>query len=441
MLACATPDTAPTLADLREPNGLALVADDWLLVTNGDWSQSGAGGALVAVDIDAVEREVAHARSGGYGGLGDAAPCRRASETVECEAAAFIDGARSIQLGTGAGNIAVDRGPQAQGPLRVLIPVRDPAEVVWVDVDTTSGDLRLDCGRERGTCDAAHRAGREAAVAAEPGRVAIEDRGGRFAYVPHLLQGRLTLIALDAAGGPAVADTREEFFRQDGFEAFDAAGGYAVAAMRCDPAMPIAGSAECRRPFLVASQRFWPGTALFSVAEGLEVIVPRGDVAVGVVNPGAGDQRPVLSDLAFESDAADVLLMVQTSPPALLRADVSVDAEGRVGIETRGSVGICHNPNLLRVHERANGQKHAFVSCSEAGAVAVVSLPDLRLVKQLPAGAGTQELLIDPSREWLLVTAVRSDEIHVFSLAERDWLQPVVTLRGAGAPSEPEPDP
>src|SRR5690606_25873188 len=102
----------------------------------------------------------------------------------------------------------------------------------------------------------------------DPSRVMVDDGGFRFAYVPHLREGALSLLSLDGERGPELTTVVTNFFQEDPF-GLALSGGFAVAARPCDPADPPVESRDCTRPILYATHRFWPGTRTFTVAPGL----------------------------------------------------------------------------------------------------------------------------------------------------------------------------
>src|SRR5687768_71965 len=103
------PGAVPDLDALRQPTGLAVSPNQpVLLVTNGNWDRKQLSSTLVAVDLDALFSALT--RPGEPGD--EARPCRRVAEddaTIECDPAAFIDPDTTVRLGTGAGNVAMDR--------------------------------------------------------------------------------------------------------------------------------------------------------------------------------------------------------------------------------------------------------------------------------------------------------------------------------------------
>lgn len=447
---CGGTEPAPPLDSLRQPSGLALSPNgQWLFVTNGNWDRAQAGGTLAALDLvrlhAALESDVAPAQTP----LSGARPCRRVAdgdETIECLPRGFIDAEQTVVFGDGLGNIAVDtRGAEASGgPYRLLLPQRAPAALAWVDVIPNAEGVTLDCGQDDfGVCDDLHQVRRSAedagSIGPDPSRVTLDDQGFRFAYLPHLLDGELTLIDLDGELGPEItARSDNEFYREDLFDEFDAAGGYAVAARACDPTLAAEVTRECDRPLLYTTHRYWPGIKSFTVAAGLEVILSGNDTRIAAIGAENVIARPIMGDLAFEDPAVgDRLLLVQTTPGALARVDTSIDPESESPRNTPlGSVGLCSNPNVLAVHRPPGEEALALVSCFSDGVVAVVGLATFTVVRRIVVGEGPNEMAIDATREQLYVANSREDTVSVVSLDRqspqflREWARVGV---GAGS--------
>ena len=77
----------------------------------------------------------------------------------------------------------------------MLIPTRLTPSLSWVDVsgagDPEAGPISLECGqREDGFCDPDYRI----SIDPEPSRITVDNQGYRYAYLPHLLFRRLTLL-------------------------------------------------------------------------------------------------------------------------------------------------------------------------------------------------------------------------------------------------------
>ncbi|PRP91506.1 hypothetical protein ENSA5_54800 [Enhygromyxa salina] len=445
-LSSCAQDELAALDRLGQPTGLAQTPDGRrLFVTNGNWDRSRTSSALVVLDLDAVELGIAEPRGAGQA-LEPGRPCRDHGEDarVECDPSLVIDAELGVRLPSGAGNIAIDR-PGGQGPLRLLIPTRVDPGLTWIDVFGEGlgdeGELRLDCGQaEDRFCDRLHRLDD---VSADPSRLVVDDQGFRFAYLPHLLGRRLTLIALDGERGPEIVDVESNFFREDDLFDSGLGGGFAVIERACDvesgnvPELTL----DCARPFLLATHRFWPGVRGFRVAPGLDVIIGGGDVRILGPNIEAAEPKPLMGGMAFEDpEQGDRLLVVHTTPPALSRVDTSLDDEGAVGADVLATVSLCTNPNLVRVHrpslDGGLGPPLALVTCYGSDQLAIVDLNPFILVKTLDLGDGPNEMLIDDARDWLFVANTAEGTISIVDLdaGNPSYLEEIATL-GLGTDS------
>lgn len=429
---CGGQDPAPPDLDaLRQPSGLALAPDGrHLFVTGGNWDAGETAGTLMVVDLAAWFA----ALTGEIGAPGAptsaSRPCRLAADedVVECEPSVFLDERQTRLLGSAVGNLAIDvpRGPT--GPVRLLVAQRLPAAIVWFDVTRFGDDLHVECGQgETRDCDAAHRITHHAEdpavlLPADPSRVVVDDQGYRFAYVPHLRGGALSLLSLDGDRGPELTSIARDFFREDPF-GLDLAGGFSVAAAACDPAAPPEEAPEesrgCTRPVLYATHRFWPGTRTFSVAPGLELILGGRTLRLAPVGVDVVESRPIMGSLAFEDPRRGTsLLVVQTTPGALARVDTRVvDGEPVDAVVAR--VALCSNPNLLAVHRPPDHEPLALVTCYGDGRLAVVSLTTFTLIASLPVGAGANEVVVDPVRLQAYVANTQEDTIALVDLDPR----------------------
>ncbi len=413
--ACGRDRPDATLDDLRQPTGLALSPEGRLLfVTNGNWDRSQARGGVLTLDLAAL------------GGDGKACAAAPAQGRRSCDAAAMVVPGGAVGLGSAVGNLAVDRPGGDGGPLRLLTVQRLPSAVVWMDVVEGDDGPMLDCGQaDDGECDDVHvldqafdRPGVE--LPDDPSRVVVDDQGYRFAYVPHLLGGAISLVALDGELGPELADVVGEFYRSDPFDETEYAGGFGVDARPCDLANPPAGSRECTRSVLYTSQRFFPSVRRFAVAPGLDVLVPGDESSLATVNPESVHQQPYLGDLAFEDPAGGTsLLVVQTTPASLLRVDTTVADDGDPRDAVVGMLPLCEQPNLLALHRPSAGEPLALVSCFADGELAIVGLSSWRVLAQLALGAGANEIAIDAVAQRAYVANTLDDSISVVSL-DRD---------------------
>ncbi len=429
MAAACQPDpgAVPDLDALRQPTGLAVTpSQPMLLVTNGNWDRKQLDSTLVAVELDALFSALARP-----GEAGDRTrSCRRVAaddSTIECDPAAFIDAGTTVRLGTGAGNVAIDRPGGPDGPLRLLVPTRSPASVTWIDVSMDGGPVLFECDQDdAGICGEGHviQASGSERLPGEPARVKVDEHGARFAYVPHILGGSISLLALDGERGPELTDVQEDFFREDPFKDDDLAGGFGVASRVCDPAQPSAESRECTRPFLYATQRYFPGVRELTVAPGLDLILPGREVSLPVVNPQVVVGRPFMGDLAFEDPAlGDRLLVVQTTPPGLLRLDTSLGDDDRPVDRIIGVVPVCDDPNGLAVHRAPGEEPLALVTCAGEGRLAIVGLGSFRELASVRVGKGAYEVVVDVERKQAYVSNTAEDTVSIVSLDPRSPLR------------------
>jgi len=431
MGSCGGQKPPPDLDVIRHPSGVALAPDGrWLFVSNGNWDRSLEGSTLVTIDLESVYEALQASIEPAGASLSSERPCRRAAredDTIECLPQAFIDPDRAVVFGDGLGNIAIDaRGQASGGPYRLLLPQRAPAALAWVDVVPGTEGVALDCGQDDfSVCDEAHQVRRSedgGGIGPDPARVTVDDQGFRFAYVPHLLDGELTLVDLDGELGPEItARTGDEFYREDPFD-LEVRGGFSVAGRACEPLLPAEDTTDCTRPLLYTTHRYWPGIKSFTVAAGLEVILAGNDTRISGIGTEEVVSRPIMGDLVFEDpQVGDSLLLVQTTPGALVRVDTSIDPEvGGPRNALMGTVGLCSNPNILAVHRPHGEEWLALVSCFSDGVVAVVGLGTFSVVSRIEVGAGPNEMAIDVERQQLYVANSRDNTISIVSLDRQD---------------------
>jgi len=423
-LACESQSTAPDLDALRQPSGLAQSPDGRrLFVTGGNWDGLESAGTVMVLDLEALHAALAGPIAPAGSPTSGSQPCRRVAATdatLECDAGVFIDERHTRLLGSAVGNIVVDapRGPDA--PMRLLVTQRAPAGIAWLDVWPSEG-YRVDCGdREEVECDGGHIVTRNAdapdqLLIADPSRIVLDDQGFRFAYVAHLQQGGLSLIELDGENGPELTTAVTEFFREDPF-GLNQSGGFSVAARACDPLDPPVESRDCSRPLLYATHRYWPGTRVFTVAPGLELILGGSSRHVAPIGIDSVQSRPIMGSLAFEDPARGTsLLIVQTTPGALARVDTTLE-EGVPRDAIVAHVPLCSNPNLLAVHRPEVGEALALVTCFGDGRLAVVSLTTFTLVESVQLGAGANEIVVDAARSQAYIANTAEHTISVVDL-------------------------
>ena len=424
---CSDGTGLPQPDRLRQPSGLLLAPDGrWLFVTNGNWTLDEAGASVMAIDLTALDHGLARPGDA-EDSLDRSRPCRWTSAeddpVIECDPSLLVDRRHTVVVGSAAGNIALDLPRGADGPWRLLIPTRSPPSVAWIDVFPDEGYLHVDCGQdELSRCDAAHAVTRHASdpqrsMPADPSRVFVDELGFRYAYVPHLRGGNLSLLALDGELGPELTDIAEEFYREDPFEDLDLAGGFSVAERACTTGNAAAQTEDCSRPLLFTTHRFWPGVRQFAVAPGLDVVVGHGNRTLVDLNPNVVQQRPFMGDLAFEDpDRGERLLVVHTTPAGLSRIDTRLDDRQTPYVDVRATVELCDNPNLLRVYRPAQGEPLALVSCFSDRALAVVALGSFTLQAIVEVGEGPNEMAVDAPRQRLYVANSREDSLSVVDL-------------------------
>lgn len=421
---------------LRLPTGALLAPDgNWLFVTNSNLDLGVLASTLVTIDLRALDRAFAEDPQKSGAELSAGAPCRVAEDMsegagsggqdiVECDERFFIQREHTVRLANGAGNIALDLPSGAEGPWRLMVPSSLDRVVTWVDVLRDAAGIEVECGQSgEGECDAAHellRLGNEANGARLPGdpaRLFIPGGEFRYAYLPHLIGDRMTLIALDAEYGPKITDIRDGFFRagSDGKGPF--AGGFSVVQRPCDPDDPPVPTVGCTRPLLYVSQRFSPHVRMFTVETGRDSLAAFGIYSLVRVNPLEVDDRPFMGALAFEDPGTgERLLAVHTTPPSLSLVDTSLSPTGNPINDPIASIALCENPNLMAVHRPAAGERMAFVSCYSDDQVAAVALGSFDLVSVIDVDDGPNELVVDEARRKLYVVHTLANTIGVVEL-------------------------
>ncbi len=421
-------DPEPT-GPLHLPTGAALSPEGgWLFIANSDLDRRRGASTLLAVDLATLDDEVRDPAPAGTD-FGANARCRDSAVqpgVVECDVAEFINDAATLSLPVGAGNIVVDRPFGDDGIARLLIPSTVDQTVTWIDAEVTPegpdqdrGELELRCGQDRsGTCDEAHTLTHRfndpdsTRLPKDGARLSLAD-GYRYAYLPHLSGSVMTLIDLSGDGGPEISDIEGDFFNTDPYTDTEYAGGFAVAQRPCDPAHPPSLSLECTRPALMVTHRFWPGIRQFTIATAADVLLGNNNRGFQESNPATSDDLPYMGDLAFEDGTGDRLLMVSTTPPALLRIDTRLDEEDEPNLTAIDTVGLCRNPNILAIDRPPTGEALAYVSCYSDAQIAVVGLGSFRLVKTIDVGEGPNELVIDTERRRLYVVETLGHAVAV----------------------------
>lgn len=424
-LACGHDGVEPDPEHLYQPTGLALSEDKRsLFVTGGNWDGSRTDGTLMVLDLQDLDAML---------DAGDRGPCVYDDDDVlVCPGSAVIDGASTVLLGRGVGNIAIDRPIQGDESIeRLLVVQKSPAAVAWVDVREGDGD-RLDCGQDDDRrCGSDHLIERNefgrGDFPGQPSRVVIDPSGYRFAYVPQLLGTSLSLIDLDGENGPELTAVTDDVFRESPLDGFDLAGGFSVVGVTCDPEHPLDASRDCTRPVLLTSHRYWPGVRQFSIAAGLELIQLGANVEVAGIEIDRVEARPLLGDLAFSD--ADTLLVVQTTPSALVEVDFEV-VDGAAQLNVRNVVSLCSNPNLLAIYRSELGESLALVSCYGDGRLSVVGLARFSVIASVDVGYGANEIVIDDGRQRAYIANTLEHSIALLDLDPRSstYLQVVARI-------------
>jgi hypothetical protein len=168
---------------------------------------------------------------------------------------------------------------------------------------------------------------------------------------------------------------------------------------------------------LYSTHRFWPGTRTFTVAPGLEVILPGQDVELAPVGTENVESRPLMGDLEYEDpQTGESLLVVQTTPGALSRVSTTVDEDGRLIERLQSTVALCSNPNLLEVYRPEAGEALALVTCFGDGRLAVVGLGTFSVLQSIQLGAGANEIQLDAMRKVAYVANTSENTISVVDL-------------------------
>ena len=437
MLGCGPGQRPAGLDELRQPTGLA-VSDGgrWLFVTNGNWDRGRFESSLVVVDLAKFERGLDDPRAAGASVSNDA-PCRQrgSDAAVECAPAPLIREELTVRLPSGAGNIGVDRGLEGAGEIRLLIPTRLETGLWWIDVaglqDDAPPTLRCDQDDDR-HCGPSHAV---AAIRPEPSRIVVDDHGYPYAYLPHLLDRRFSLIRLRGERGPEVADVEEEFYRLDPLFDSDLGGGFGVAARPCDPAADNVPrvTLDCERPLLYTTHRYWFGVRTFRVAPGLDVVIPGSDFSVPGSAVQAADPRPLMGDLRFvDPDVGDELLVVNTTPPALSLVDTSLDDRDEPVDALLRSIPLCGNPNLLELYRPPDEPWLAFVTCPGQDRVQVIDVEAFEVIRSIPLGRGANEIAVDGDGARLYVANTGESTISVIDLSRGTTYLTEIGIIGLG---------
>ena len=176
----------------------------------------------------------------------------------------------------------------------------------------------------------------------------------------------------------------------------------------------------CMQPLLYTSQRFYPGLRQFTVQPGSRII-QEGSVRIVLgSNPEVVEDRPYVADLQFiDPKIGSELLVVQTTPPTLVRIDTSVNEEGSTIDKVMGTVGLCRNPNLLTIARPTQEEWLAFVSCYADDEIVAVALGAFVKVASIPVGDGPNEMVVDERRQKLYVVNTLEDSLAIIELSRK----------------------
>jgi hypothetical protein len=425
---CAGPAADPDPQALYLPTGAVLAPNgEWLFVVNSNLDEVYSAATLVSIDVSAFAAALADEPAPRGSEPTDARPCRVGAlgerEIVECDAGRFIVPGHTVELGSGAGNIAVDQPAGDEGPLRLLIPSSIAREVTWIDVVFSEDDdiAAVDCGQTLRRCGPDHvlrYLGNDAAgtrLPSDPGRIYVGTGPYRYAYLPHLLGGNLSLVNLSGPFGPELTDISAGFF-DDGDDSVPYDGGFGVVERACDPAAAPSVTFDCARPILVSSYRFQPGVRTFTVRTGRDDIAPQRAYPLNDINRTEAGDRPQMGDVQFEDpETGERLLAVRTTPAALTVAGVTVDDVGELRVTPITNAELCRNPNILAVYRPPQGERIAFVSCYSDDEVAAVLLGSFSTVT-IPVDDGPNDMVLDYQRKRLYVVHTLSHTVAVIEL-------------------------
>ncbi|MBC8071875.1 MAG: hypothetical protein IAG13_26345 [Deltaproteobacteria bacterium] len=355
-------------------------------------------------------------------------------------------------------------GRRCEAP-RLWLPVRGDPSLTYVDLtgdpDGEDSAPLLDCwtetpgyddseesyeanrARKRVRCDPDHRLTRLRndadlqELGREPYNMLISP-STRFAYVAHSDGDNLSLLDLDGigdSGKPAIVDQSPAFPSLGGFP-----GGLGLAERPCSP-----GDNEpsitlgCTRPLVYAAYRYSRLLVSFTV-QGVEPDDPSScagpsetdqkgkivcdarvrsqtQIFTGGLDPGGNSFAPVLGDIAFADDRGDELLVVQTSPGALLKLDTSVGPDGQVvDSPSAPPLEVCDQPTRMKLYREA-GQRYALIACYVAAEIFVVDLDAFRLLTTIQLGTGPFEIEVDRARRLLYVANNLEGSISIVDLA------------------------
>jgi hypothetical protein len=347
---------------------------------------------------------------------------------------------------------------------RIWLPVRGDPSVTYIDLAGEPGDPPvLDCWTKPEKDDSQTEEEFDADQAAHGVRCAADHRltrrrndkdlteldrepfnllispTTRFGYVAHADGDNLTLLALDGIGGaderPAIVDQASAFPAVGGLP-----GGLGLAERPCSPDDAPSITLGCTRPLVYAAFRYSRLLVSFTVQgvvpdDPSQCAGPGEDdqfgkivcdarvrstrqIFTGGLDPGGATFSPVLGDIAFSDDSGEELLVLQTSPGALLKLDTAVGPDGEVlDSPSAPPLEVCEQPTRMKLY-RENGQRFALISCYVAAQVFVVDLDAFRVLTTVSLATGPFELEVDEARRLLYIANNLEASISVVDLAQ-----------------------
>jgi len=418
---CGAGDNVAPLEQLYQPSGVALAPGGrYLAVANGNLDEKWEASSVVFIDLDGLSRGFQSPLPPEaelstllpcFGGLTPQAPAK-------CAAEFLIRSEASIVVTSGAASLGWQENLGLETESRLFVVSRGgEGQVVWADVQGITSDLlSVGCGQGGGArCGPDHVI---PGVSANPASINVSPGGVPIAVIPHLEGGRLTLLDLQAPGGPAVVDVESGFFQPDPASDSELAGGFEVALRACEsPGNAPSSTLDCERPMLYASERYWWGLRTFQVALGLDILVPGSRIELESSASVQTPTRPIGGGVKFEDpEIGDRLLYVQTTPPTLLRIDTSLDQYDQPINKILGGVPLCANPNHVELFTPESGERLALVSCFDADRVAVISLDTWSQVAAPSTGRGPDEIAVDHARKLAYVANAKDSSLSVLEL-------------------------